>query len=796
MNKNKKPNLSAPTWVLLENHNSHLTVCESCETIDFATTKKAQKEHSDKHRKLMCSSVSWSTTIETAKDRYRIEKARKEAAVKVARAYLQHFKLGPATKEYTIHFCETCNLICVHNAEQAQAIQEWHSKHDYDTPCPPAIRAWAPDHFWRRAQDLNKEGNVDKVAYYDCGFCMQQLQFKREQALEGIAGHITGHCTNKCAFTAEIKPKSSLRLTENEKNTRQSEVTTTAEFFAIQIEPDLQNIELPLQQDIRTIKSTKSYMELLEHSKTMDIPIAPWRSPSAALMEYATRIAKTFKHVTTAEWTGGMAGTPIPTKRTRSRSNTPVRTEQSAQLYLFGEDTEEDNQGWRQQRRKSRRDSLGTGPLRTNPPPTGPTPSSRNSFASLSGDAETGSLDRARSTSLPNSVSDPSDEEEAPEEDLESTQRKKERKPRPVVVKGKLDTTMNSWLNKVIPLMDETPRVRSTGLSMTIYPKTKKDKDILEANMTRDGLRYHSYPEGKPTQNRYLMRGVPQMFEISVIDDQLKMKGIEAVKLARMKSRKKDTKGEPLPLIKVTVSSDVTLKDLKTKIPRIGWVEVSWTVFKSSGKPDVCTKCQGIGHGSEECHNDPRCRLCGENHPTDECKHKGKTPQVDYVPTCANCKQHHVASWRGCTRYLAYAERKAERNPKRDHPKNTENKIEAQYRSRYRPADGPTTNAWQRGRNERDQQNQQQQAPNINSREAFPSGGLGQGQRRTYSKDHNSALINEIQRLCANLGEEAVGKMEGLDYMRHLNDYIEALRGGNKSQILQATSCFVSFVNE
>ena len=63
-----------------------------------------------------------------------------------------------------------------------------------------------------------------------------------------------------------------------------------------------------------------------------------------------------------------------------------------------------------------------------------------------------------------------------------------------------------------------------------------------------------------------------------------------------------------------------------------------------------CYNCQSFGHSAKTCRSKQKCLICGENH-----SHKGCPSRELRKPTCANCKESHVASYKGCPEYKKQA---------------------------------------------------------------------------------------------------------------------------------------------
>ena len=77
----------------------------------------------------------------------------------------------------------------------------------------------------------------------------------------------------------------------------------------------------------------------------------------------------------------------------------------------------------------------------------------------------------------------------------------------------------------------------------------------------------------------------------------------------------------------------------------------------STAPTTQCSKCQGFGHLDNHCRRMPICKLCGDQHSTQQhvcntCKAKG-TGCAHLVPKCANCTGPHTADYKSCETLLA-----------------------------------------------------------------------------------------------------------------------------------------------
>ena len=57
-----------------------------------------------------------------------------------------------------------------------------------------------------------------------------------------------------------------------------------------------------------------------------------------------------------------------------------------------------------------------------------------------------------------------------------------------------------------------------------------------------------------------------------------------------------------------------------------------------------CFKCQGYGHMANECKNEAKCRVCGQNHNSRDC--------TENTPKCVNCQGQHRSDDKSCPKMV------------------------------------------------------------------------------------------------------------------------------------------------
>ena len=127
------------------------------------------------------------------------------------------------------------------------------------------------------------------------------------------------------------------------------------------------------------------------------------------------------------------------------------------------------------------------------------------------------------------------------------------------------------------------------------------------------------------------------------LQEEIKAQRIEVLRCTQLKQ--KGDPPYPYRIYLITVKHSVDLKDLR-KIKYIYYLKIRWERYRNTRRVTQCHRCQMFGHGTNHCHNKPRCVKCRENHLTINCDKK-----KEEKPQCINCMGSHPANYSGYPKY-------------------------------------------------------------------------------------------------------------------------------------------------
>ena len=182
--------------------------------------------------------------------------------------------------------------------------------------------------------------------------------------------------------------------------------------------------------------------------------------------------------------------------------------------------------------------------------------------------------------------------------------------------------------------------IKYTPNTLTLFPLNQNALEKAKELITKYKLEYHSYTENSKKDKKLVIKGLPPL-DIQEIEENMKKQGITPKKLTKLKH----AKANEYPIYYLAVEPTENLAEIK-KIRSICNIKIRWENYKNPRKITQCYRCQNMGHGSGNCHHDPKCLKCGEGHLTKECIKPRDTPAK-----CANCKGPHPANSTTCKYY-------------------------------------------------------------------------------------------------------------------------------------------------
>ena len=155
-----------------------------------------------------------------------------------------------------------------------------------------------------------------------------------------------------------------------------------------------------------------------------------------------------------------------------------------------------------------------------------------------------------------------------------------------------------------------------------------------------------SYHSADAKKDKILVfKGVSNNITIEDFKQLLDFNKITHAKAERMKSKRT---GKDLPFIKIKSDDPKQAKALISGglIGQKTGIIFKVKEFRITPSIQQCFKCQGFRHKAQNCTKKQRCVVSGEAHSHKDCPNRNKK-----TPKCANCREPHVANYRGCHAY-------------------------------------------------------------------------------------------------------------------------------------------------
>lgn len=261
-----------------------------------------------------------------------------------------------------------------------------------------------------------------------------------------------------------------------------------------------------------------------------------------------------------------------------------------------------------------------------------------------------------------------SDTEEVPRNTTTIKQRKVDRVP-PIIVCGTSVGDVHCKITSV-GVVHYTTNTTTKGIVVSTTNTTdfRKVVDVLKRTSTQ--FYTHLLDEQKTT--KIVLFGLPD-YPIEDIQSSLEDLKVKPQAIKKLHIKKKKFDDQMLYLLHFPKGS-ITLSELKN-IRAVNHHRVYFEYYASANGPMQCRNCQKFGHGNANCHLKPVCVKCAGTHTSKSCPLSLTTTSPDGKITpsklrCANCGDHHTASFQGCPT------RASASKPKNVRPKTTQFRFE------------------------------------------------------------------------------------------------------------------------
>ncbi|GFU68942.1 nucleic-acid-binding protein from transposon X-element [Trichonephila clavipes] len=182
----------------------------------------------------------------------------------------------------------------------------------------------------------------------------------------------------------------------------------------------------------------------------------------------------------------------------------------------------------------------------------------------------------------------------------------------------------------------EFPKIRSrlTGEFLKLYTDSAEERRTVVQLLKRLKFQFYTMKSKAERPIKVVIKGLPRNTNPE------ELLGYTPERVNQLIGRK--TK-RPLPIFLITLHrnlDNLKIFDLKT----LSYLSIRVEGYDGKGVTQ-CYTCNNFNHSSENCHLNPKCLKCGENHITRDCPIKQKLE----TPYCINCQIYgHMTNYKGC----------------------------------------------------------------------------------------------------------------------------------------------------
>ncbi|GFU47415.1 nucleic-acid-binding protein from transposon X-element [Trichonephila clavipes] len=200
-----------------------------------------------------------------------------------------------------------------------------------------------------------------------------------------------------------------------------------------------------------------------------------------------------------------------------------------------------------------------------------------------------------------------------------------------------------SYKAQMAAITKEFPKIRSrlTGEYLKLYTDTAEERRSAVQLLKKLKYQFYTFKSKAERPIKVVIKGIPRKTDPEEIKQDLELLGYTPDRVNQLIGRKTKRTLPIFFLITLPRNLDnLKIFDLKT----LGYLSIRVEGYDGRGVTQ-CYTCNKFNHTSENCHLNPRCLKCGENHITRDCPLKQKL-ETAY---CINCNIYgHMANYRGC----------------------------------------------------------------------------------------------------------------------------------------------------
>ncbi|XP_058448904.1 uncharacterized protein LOC131428864 [Malaya genurostris] len=187
------------------------------------------------------------------------------------------------------------------------------------------------------------------------------------------------------------------------------------------------------------------------------------------------------------------------------------------------------------------------------------------------------------------------------------------------------------------------------GIGIKVMLHTKSEYVKAKNYLDRAGAEYFSHDLATEKPFKAVVRGLPLMSGNDIASELAERYKLQPVAVFPMTRKDVTNKYRDCLYLVHFKKGTVTLNALKA-VRSISSMIVSWEPYRGTNR-DVtqCMRCLNFGHGTRNCHLQPRCNNCGQVHLTSSCPAEG-----DAVLKCIHCGEGHRSTDKQCRKREEY----------------------------------------------------------------------------------------------------------------------------------------------
>lgn len=235
---------------------------------------------------------------------------------------------------------------------------------------------------------------------------------------------------------------------------------------------------------------------------------------------------------------------------------------------------------------------------------------------------------------------------------------KKNPKPPPIILPN---TKLSDVMKHVSEAVDQksTVQYKVTDSDTRILAQNETDFVLIRKHLTDKEIPFCTHPLRAEKKVKICLYGLVEM-DCNTLKDELKKSDVHPAEIKMINPKGGYTGEARIYILYFNKLQNIKIADLRAKVTGLLNLRVKFEYYSPRKfGPTQCVRCQGLGHGAQNCNLPIYCVTCAGKHESKACPHRKPVTPTKENPhpkpkapnelvKCALCHENHTANYSKC----------------------------------------------------------------------------------------------------------------------------------------------------